>query len=206
MPRNWEVLTVFLREKIGERKSIGLGVMLFGASALFAPLASAASVTERGERFDQVVEDNGQRYALIGSGVFRYMIWTAYAGAYYQLEATPEPQPLSNTPRRLELAYFHDIDASDFAEATEKTLKESLTLYEFNQIQEPLERLNRRYRDVTPGDRYLLSWDGELLQLALNGETLLEEDSAEFASAMFGIWLGERPLSKGFRDALLGQN
>ncbi|MEC7295577.1 MAG: chalcone isomerase family protein [Pseudomonadota bacterium] len=30
--------------------------------------------------------------------------------------------------------------------------------------------------------------------------------AAEFASAMFGIWLGERPLGEDFRDALLGVN
>ncbi len=202
---------MFLRQQIGERNSTVSGSVLFIVllslvALLFASQALADSVTERGERFDRVVDDNGQRYALIGSGIFRYMIWTAYAGAYYQLETASEPQPLSNTPRRLELAYFHAIDASDFAEATEKTLKASLTLYEFNQLQEPLKRLNQRYRDVVPGDRYLLSWDGEQLRLALNGDILFEEGDADFASAMFGIWLGERPLNTSFRDALLGQN
>lgn len=182
-----------------------LGTLLSVGTLLLAPSVLADSVTERGERFERVVEINGQHYALMGSGVFRYMIWTAYAGAYYQLEGETEPLPLSDVPRRLELAYFHDIEAADFAEATEKTLKESLTLYEFSQIEEDLERLNQRYRAVEPGDRYLLSWDGESLQLALNGDVVFEDDSAEFASAMFGIWLGERPLSDGFRDALLGQ-
>ncbi|TVP52622.1 MAG: hypothetical protein EA345_00540 [Halomonas sp.] len=180
--------------------------VLLLAGLLLAPWAMASSVTERGESFDRIVEADGQRYALIGSGVFRYMIWTAYAGAYYQLEGEADPQPLGDIPRRLELAYFHAIDASDFAEATEKTLKDSLTLYEFNQIEAPLERLNQAYRDVVPGDRYLLSWNGEQLRLALNGETVFEDDDSDFASAIFGIWLGERPLGERFRDALLGTN
>ncbi|RUR30235.1 hypothetical protein ELY33_10495 [Vreelandella andesensis] len=188
------------------RHYLTLGLLLSVVMLLSAPNALAASVNEQGERFERVVEDDGQRYTLIGSGVFRYMIWTAYAGAYYQLEGETAPQPLSNVPRRLELAYFHSIEAADFAEATEETLKKSLTLYEFNQIEEDLERLNQRYRDVAPGDRYLLSWDGEWLRLALNGEVVFEDDSAEFASAMFGIWLGERPLGDDFRDALLGKN
>ncbi|MCO7229816.1 chalcone isomerase family protein [Halomonas sp. CnH100-B] len=179
---------------------------LWMGAALLSSSAAAESVTERGERFERVVEENGQRYTLLGSGVFRYMIWTAYAGAYYQLEGERDPQPLSDVPRRLELAYFHDIAAEDFADATEKTLSDSLTLYEFNQVKENLEQLKRQYRDVAPGDRYLLSWDGEQLRLALNGETLYEDSSAEFASAMFGIWLGERPLGDEFRDALLGVN
>ncbi len=179
--------------------------LLLVAGLLLMPLAMASSVSEKGESFERIVEEQGQRYALIGSGVFRYMIWTAYAGAYYQLEGETQPQPLGDIPRRLELAYFHAIEASDFAEATEETLKDSLTLYEFNQIEEPLERLNQRYQDVVPGDRYLLSWDGERLRLALNGETLFEDDNDEFASAMFSIWLGERPLGEDFRDALLGK-
>ncbi|WP_083025378.1 chalcone isomerase family protein [Vreelandella lionensis] len=183
---------------------------LWLAALLGAPLvttrAAASSVTERGERFERVVEENDQRYTLLGGGVFRYMIWTAYAGAYYQLEGEREPQPLSDVPRRLELAYFHEIAAEDFAEATEKTLNDSLTLYEFNQVKESMAQLNQQYRDVVPGDRYLLSWDGDQLPLALNGETLYEDSNAEFANAMFGIWLGERPLGEDFGDALLGQN
>ncbi|WP_240525285.1 chalcone isomerase family protein [Halomonas sp. C22] len=188
------------------KQSTPFTILLLLAASLWVSAAMASSVTERGEQFDRVVEDQGQRYSLLGSGVFRYMIWTAYAGAYYQLEGENEPQPLGDVPRRLELAYFHAISASDFADATEKTLRDSLTLFEFNQIQDSMAQLNQRYQDVSPGDRYLLSWDGEHLRLALNGETLFEDDSAEFARAMFGIWLGERPLGEGFRDALLGRS
>lgn len=189
-----------------KRKGQCLRPVLLVTGLWLVPFAMASSVTENGESFARIVEEAGQRYTLIGSGVFRYMIWTAYAGAYYQLEGETQPQPLSNTPRRLELAYFHAIEASDFAEATEKTLQDTLTLYEFNQIEAPLERLNQRYRDVVPGDRYLLSWSGEQLRLSLNGEVLIEEQSADFASAMFSIWLGEQPLDDDFRDALLGRN
>jgi hypothetical protein len=189
-----------------KRKGQCLRPVLLVTGLWLVPFAMASSVTENGESFARSVEEAGQRYTLIGSGVFRYMIWTAYAGAYYQLEGETQPQPLSNTPRRLELAYFHAIEASDFAEATEKTLQDTLTLYEFNQIEAPLERLNQRYRDVVPGDRYLLSWSGEQLRLSLNGEVLIEEQSADFASAMFSIWLGEQPLDDDFRDALLGRN
>ena len=168
-------------------------------------MAQAESVTEKGESFSRTVEENGQHDELLGSGVFRYMIWTAYAGAYYQGEGVTDPQPLSDVPRRLELAYFHDIDAEDFAEATLKTIQKNLTLYEFNQVKDDIEALNARYRSVEEGDRYVLSWDGKQLRLALNGEVLFESGDADAASAMFGIWLGDRPLGDGFRDALLGQ-
>jgi len=78
-------------------------------------------------------------------------------------------------------------------------------MYEFNQVEEDIEALNARYRNVEPGDRYVLSWDGEQLRLALNDEVLFEGGDADAASAMFGIWLGETPLGENFRDELLAR-
>ena len=175
-------------------------LLLFGSSDLWAQ-----TVSEKGERFERTLEENGQRYALIGSGVFTYMIWTAYAGAYYQAEGETDPQPQSDIPRRLELAYFHGIEAEEFADATTETLQKNLTAYEYSQLEADIDTFNQHYQDVEPQDRYVLSWDGDTLRLALNGERLFEGGNAELASALFGIWLGERPLGEDFRDALLGR-
>lgn len=188
---------------LGARRAVQFSLLLAGLSLM--PWVMASSVTEKGEAFERTVEEHGQRYSLIGSGVFRYMIWTAYAGAYYQAEDEMQPQPLGDVPRRLELAYFHAIDAPDFAEATTESLQKSLTAYEFSQLEADINAFNRSYQDVEPQDRYVLSWDGDTLRLTLNGDTLFEGGSAGLASAMFGIWLGERPLSEEFRDALLGE-
>lgn len=188
---------------LGARRIVQWSLLLAGLSLV--PWAMASSVTEKGQTFERTVEEHGQRYRLIGSGVFRYMIWTAYAGAYYQLEGETQPQPLSAVPRRMELAYFHAIEAPDFAEATTESLQKSLTAYEYSQLDADIEAFNQSYRDVEPQDRYVLSWDGDTLRLALNGDTLYEGGNAALASAMFGIWLGERPLGEDFRDALLGR-
>lgn len=176
------------------------------AGLLMIPWAMANSVTVKGEVFERTVEEHGQRYHLIGSGVLRYMIWSAYAGAYYQAADDTQPQPLSDVPRRLELAYFHAIEAAEFAEATTETLRDNLTAYEYAQLETQIDAFNESYQDVEPQDRYVLSWDGDTLRLVLNGDRLFEGGNAELASAMFGIWLGERPLKEGFRDALLGRN
>lgn len=176
------------------------GLLLFGSPALWAQ-----TVSEEGQRFERTLEENGQRYELVGSGVFTYMIWTAYAGAYYQAEGETDPRPQSDIPRRLELAYFHGIEAEEFADATTETLQKNLTAYEYSQLEDDINAFNQRYQDVEPQDRYVLSWDGDTLRLALNGEVLFEGGNAELASALFGIWLGERPLGEDFRDALLGR-
>lgn len=170
-----------------------------------ASAAEAETVEVEGARFPAVLEVSDRRYERIGYGLFRYMIWDAYAGAYYQAQGFPRPAPQSEVPRRLELEYFHAIEAEEFAEATRKSVRQSLDDTTYDELASSLETFNARYRDVEPGDRYALGWDGERLILALNGETLYQGDNPTLASALFGIWLGEAPLSKDFRDDLLGR-
>ncbi|MGB8712166.1 MAG: chalcone isomerase family protein [Onishia taeanensis] len=171
-----------------------------------APTALAQEQVEvEGATFPTRIEQQGQSYRLIGSGMFRYLMWDAYAGAYYQASDVPEPAPQSDVPRRLELEYFHAIDAEDFAKATEDTLRDNLGNDAYQEIRQRVEAFSRQYRDVVPGDRYTLSWDGTTLSLALNGLRIFEDNDLPLAKALFGIWLGDEPLGDDFRDALLGR-
>ncbi|MGM0536649.1 MAG: chalcone isomerase family protein [Pseudomonadota bacterium] len=178
--------------------------LLLGTLAL-ATTATAETVEIEGARFPATLETDERRYERIGHGLFRYMIWDAYAGAYYQAQGFPRPAPQSEVPRRLELEYFHAIEAEEFAEATRKSVREALDDSRYDALSSSLEAFNERYRDVVPGDRYALGWDGDRLTLALNGETLFEGDDLTLANALFGIWLGEEPLGEAFRDDLLGR-
>ncbi|WP_192035836.1 chalcone isomerase family protein [Halomonas sp. YLGW01] len=176
------------------------------APVALAPAALAQEQVEvEGVAFPLQLEQQGQAYRLVGSGLFRYLIWDAYAGAYYQASDALTPAPQSEVPRRLELHYFHAIDAEDFAEVTKDTLRDTLGNDAYQQIRRRVEAFSREYRDVAPGDRYTLSWDGETLGLALNGETLFRDGDLPLANALFGIWLGDAPLGNDFRDALLGR-
>ncbi|WP_016855882.1 chalcone isomerase family protein [Halomonas smyrnensis] len=171
-----------------------------------ATMPAGAEVVVKNARFDTVQRVDGRPFRMIGHGLFRYMIWDAYAGAYYQAEGFPRPAPQSaNVPRRLELEYFHAIEAGDFAEVTRDTLRDQLGAADFRSLEPALSAFNARYRDVSPGDRYALTWDGETLSLALNGESLYARPEPALADALFGIWLGEAPLGDGFRDDLLGR-
>lgn len=178
-------------------------------AALTAALPAASStpgpVVIEGARFPATLEVGERRYERIGHGLFRYMIWDAYAGAYYQAAGYPRPAPQSDVPRRLELEYFHAIEAGDFAEATRERIRKALPGDEFARLEPSLAAFNGRYRDVRPGDRYALGWDGDALTLALNGETLYSGGDPALANALFGIWLGDDPLGDDFREDLLGR-
>lgn len=177
------------------------------AIALVLGLSPAiASVEVKGVTFAARLETDGQTYRLLGHGLFRYLIWDAYAGAYYQAEGYPRPAPqATHVPRRLELAYFHAIEAAELSEVTRDTLRDRLGEAGFRALRPALAAFSARYRDVSPGDRYVLTWNGRELILSLNGERLYARPEPALANALFGLWLGERPLGEGFRNALLGR-
>ena len=72
-------------------------------------------------------------------------------------------------------------------------------------IQPRIEKINALYDDVKPGDRYLLTYiPGTGTALSLNGEAKGTVKGADFAAALFSMWLGSKPIDKKLKKQLLG--
>jgi hypothetical protein len=70
-----------------------------------------------------------------------------------------------------------------------------------------IDRFNEFYEDVEPGDRYELTYlPGVGTELALNGQSRGRVEGAEFASALFSIWLGRQPFDASLKRKLLGSD
>ncbi len=114
---------------------------------------------------------------------------------------------LSDVPKRLEFEYFHAISGRDFANPTDRLLRENLDTLTLRSLQPRIDRLNALYADVKPGDRYALTYipaGGTFL--ALNGIEIGTIDGKDFGGAVFSMWLGQRPLSDSLKKKLLGQS
>ncbi len=156
--------------------------------------------------FEDRIEVDGTSLTLRGTGLFRYrIILKAYVGALYMLDGTPSEKVLSDTPKRLEIEYFHPIKGEDFGLASNKVMARNVDPETLENLKPRLEKLNALYRDVQPGDRYSLDYvPGKGTELALNGESLGLVEGADFASALYAMWLGEKPMNKFFKRQLLG--
>lgn len=172
---------------------------------LTVPPAANGAVIE-GIAFDKTYRIADTELHLRGYGLLRYLVFIkAYVGAFYMLPGETAAQALGQTPRRLELEYFHAIAAEEFAEATRQKIADNVSPDTQAAIAERLERFNGFYRDVKPGDRYALTYlPGHGTELALNGEVLGRIAGDDFAAAVFAIWLGPDPIDTEFRDTLLG--
>ena len=171
---------------------------------LMVPSAGGAEVEN--VIFDKQVTIGQEALVIKGAGVLRYLRFIkAYAGALYTQPGLSPDTVLSDTPKRLEIEYFHALKGKDFGPATYKGLSKNLDAATIERLRSRIDYHNSLYVDVQPGDRYALTYiPGAGTELALNGRPIGVIEGADFAAAIFSLWLGENPYDKQFKNALLG--
>ncbi|RZU98026.1 chalcone isomerase family protein [Spiribacter vilamensis] len=169
--------------------------------------AANAAVVEKGARFEERIDLDGERLELTGTGIVKYrIVFTVYAAGLYLPPNTSSTEVLAaDTPRRLEIEYFHDISADDIIRGANTKLAEQLSASERDELQPKIERFHSLFQAVSDGDRYRMEYvPGEGTRLSFNGEPVGQVEGEAFAAAYFGIWLdADNPLSTRLRDGLL---
>ena len=159
-----------------------------------------------GIRFENSYETEGIHLEIQGTGLLRYLGFIkAYVGAFYLEEGSSLEDVLSDKPKRLEVEYFHALKGEDFGVTTDKVIEKNTDALTLQRIRPQIDYHNSLYEDVQPGDRYSLTYiPGRGTELALNGKTKGIIKGADFASALFSMWLGEFPMNEPFKKQLLG--
>ena len=142
---------------------------------------------------------------LTGVGMLRYWGFKAYVGAFYLEEGAAVDDFRSDTAKRIELEYFRSIKGKDFGPATDKSIAKNVDAAAYDRLRHRIDYHNSLYEDVRPGDRYSLTYiPGRGTELALNGEPKGIIEGADFAAAVFSIWLGSKPINTSFKKQILG--
>lgn len=170
------------------------------------PAASSARLIE-GVYFTPRIVASEVPMVLNGVGLKKlWKIVKVSVAALYLGEGISPDTVLADVPKRLEIEYFHAISGRDFAKLTEKLLRENVDTVALRSLQPRIDRLNALYVDVKPGDRYALTYlPGRGTILSLNGTEIGAIEGKDFGSAVFAMWLGQRPLSDSLKKELLGQ-
>lgn len=187
-------------------KNVGKMILnILCITLLVQPMVSGATETEdiRFERGFQTAETDLE---LKGVGLLRYLGFIkAYAGAFYLEEGIPIDDALADKAKRIEVEYFKPFKGKDFGPATVKMMEKNVSRETIERIRDQIDYHNSLYEDVEPGDRYALTYvPGKGTELALNGEPKGVVEGAEFASALFSIWIGKKPIDKSFKRQIMG--
>jgi hypothetical protein len=159
-----------------------------------------------GTYFDESYLAGDTTLKIRGTGLLRYLGFIkAYVGAFYLDENCPIDEALTDRAKRIEVQNFQAIKGKDFGPATNKSIAKNVDPETFERLLPQIEFHNALYVDVQPGDRYSLTYiPGRGTELALNGEPRGVIEGAEFAAALFSIWIGQEHIDKSFKKQILG--
>lgn len=168
-------------------------------------LPTFAAININGVSFTERRQLDDVELRLTGTALLTWALFVdVYAGAFYLPKGHPGSHWADDVPKRLELSYFRSFKAEDFSRASDTLLRDSLPPAQYQALAERLEAFYLLFGDIESGDRYSLNYSpGKGTELHLNGTLLGIAPGHDFAVAYFGIWLGEQPLNKNFRDQLL---
>ena len=167
--------------------------------------APAGAVTVAGVAFSDSLRTRDAELSLHRASLLRWMgLFKVYVAALY---LGPEGDPgrvLDDVPKRLEIQYLRGFTADQFAKATDVKIADNVDAKTLAALRPRIDQLNALYRDVNEGDRYALTYlPGEGTELALNGRPLGRVAGADFAAALFAVWLGDSPVDEDLKRSLL---
>ena len=172
---------------------------------LTQPLAAGA--TEIADvKFDKQYTVLEKDLELKGVGLLQYLgLFKVYAGAFYLEEGASLDEALADRAKRIEVEYLRSFKGEEFGPATVEMMEKNVDKATFERLRQQIDYHNSLYEDVGPGDRYALTYiPGKGTELALNGEPKGVIEGADFATALFSIWIGQEPIDDSFKRQIMG--
>ncbi len=148
---------------------------------------------------------------LVGAGVFRYFFLSVYVcGFYLPPRHTWGGDPLrSDAARRVSLVMLRSVSARLFLWGLDRGLTDNTPQSELAALAEPLERLRRVIRGthtLEAGTRVNIDYlPGRGTQIHVGERGVGEVIAGKTLNdAVLRVWVGEKPLDPGLKEALVG--
>jgi hypothetical protein len=188
------------------------GMMAGALLAAAASLPAQASVDVHGYKFEDTAKVAGKDLKLNGAGMrTKFVIKVYAAGLYLPEKKTNVAEILKQEgPRRVTLQMARDISSDDFGKAFMDGLNENVDKAEKQKIVAQIGKMGELFASVDglkKGDVLHLDWiPGTGTQCELNGKKLGEPiPDVNFYNAILRIWLGDKPVDRSLKPALLGE-
>jgi hypothetical protein len=194
------------------RRLVVKGMMAGALLAAAVSLPAQASVDVNGYKFEDTAKVAGKDLKLNGAGMRTKLIIKVYAAGLYLPEkkaATADILKLEG-PRRVTLQMARDISSEDFGKAFMDGINENIDKAEKQRIVAQIGKMGELFASVDglkKGDVLHLDWiPGTGTQAELNGKKLGEPiPDLNFYNAILRIWLGDKPVDRSLKPALLGE-
>jgi hypothetical protein len=177
-------------------------VMLPGASAW---AEDNESVKIADHDFPKTIALDGTILTLKSGTHYRYMrMFDVLSAGIYLPQSVAAKDFVKPGSKALRLCYDRAFSADEFSKVTVDFMTDNNPLEVVKAVAKEIDVFNKLYQAVVPGDCYALVFGkGQGLSFYKNDVLLGKPGKDKFAEAVFRIWFGPEPFSKGMRDDLL---
>jgi hypothetical protein len=194
------------------RRLVVKGMMAGALLAAAVSLPAHASVDVNGYKFEDTAKVGGKDLKLNGAGMRTKLIIKVYAAGLYLPEKKTAVADVLKTegPRRVTLQMARDISSEDFGKAFMDGLNDNVDKADKQKIVGQIGKFGEIFATIDSlkkGDSLHIDWiPGSGTQIELNGKKLIENvPDITFYNAILRIWLGDKPVDKSLKPALLGE-
>jgi len=188
------------------RRQFGLAALAFAIA-----LPATAAVDVSGYKFDDTTKVAGKELTLNGAGMRTKFVVKVYAAGLYVPEKKKTAADIlkQDGPRRITLQMARDVSSEDFGKAFMDGLNDNVDKAEKQKIVAQIGKFGEMFAGVNglkKGDVLHIDWiPGSGTVCELNGKKLVENvPDIAFYNALLRIWLGDKPVDRSLKPALLG--
>jgi hypothetical protein len=188
------------------RRQFGLAALAFAIA-----LPATAAVDVSGYKFEDTTKVAGKELTLNGAGMRTKFVVKVYAAGLYVPEKKKTTADIlkQDGPRRITLQMARDVSSEDFGKAFMEGLNDNVDKAEKQKIVAQIGKFGEMFAGVNglkKGDVLHIDWiPGSGTVCELNGKKLVENvPDIAFYNALLRIWLGDKPVDRSLKPALLG--
>jgi Chalcone isomerase-like len=180
--------------------------------ALVLLTVTATAIAVAGERGGVTMPDTqtveGKNLVLNGMGIREATVFNVkvyVAGLYVEKKSqAPEELIRSEQVKRLDLVFVRDVDHDDVVEAWQKGFKNNGA--DMAKLKSRMDQLAGWMPDMKKKDTLTFVYvPGAGVTVSLRGQPKGTIAGADFATALFSIWLGNDPADKDLKKGLIGK-
>jgi hypothetical protein len=183
-------------------------VLLFSA-LLFAGQAARAASIEGVDIPDTLsTAPGGQPLLLNGAGIRKKFFMDIYIGALYLPQKSPDSSAIlaDSGPASVLMHFLYgEVSKEKIIAGWNDGLQANLDADSMQLLAADLERFNALFRTVREGETIRIDYlPGTGTSVRINGELQGTIAGNDFYRALLKVWLGDKPVSKALKNAMLG--
>ena len=181
---------------------------IFLLALFICPAANALEVAGVSIPGEVRLNPGGERLQLNGAGIRKKFFFSIYVAALYLPRPTRDAQQIitMTVPKRVVMyVLYGEVSKERFVEGWNAGFSANLSEIALQQLRPRLDRFNDLFETLHKGDRVELDYlPGQGTRVTIKGEVRGIIPGEDFNQALLRIWLGDEPVTRSLKSALLG--